>query len=131
MGVATLIFTYGTLKQGFSNHALLQDLISTGDAAFVRAARTPSPSSAGPTASPSSSTSPTLATASPTRSTPSPGWATSRGLKVIFSFHLISHDSTSALFSFSISKLMIYTCTQKQCDIPYTLRLLCFILSIC
>ncbi|KAG6429404.1 hypothetical protein SASPL_107455 [Salvia splendens] len=43
MGVvaeATLIFTYGTLKQGFSNHALLQDLISTGDAAFVRAART-------------------------------------------------------------------------------------------
>lgn len=43
MGVpaaATLIFTYGTLKQGFSNHALLQDMISTGDAAFVGAART-------------------------------------------------------------------------------------------
>ncbi|GMI94245.1 hypothetical protein like AT3G02910 [Hibiscus trionum] len=30
----TLIFTYGTLKQGFSNHVLLQDLIRTGDAVF-------------------------------------------------------------------------------------------------
>lgn len=43
MGVpaaATLIFTYGTLKQGFSNHGLLQDMMSTGDAAFVGAART-------------------------------------------------------------------------------------------
>ncbi|KAG8390482.1 hypothetical protein BUALT_Bualt01G0088000 [Buddleja alternifolia] len=31
---STLIFTYGTLKQGFSNHSLLQDLIAAGDAAF-------------------------------------------------------------------------------------------------
>ncbi|KAM6586457.1 hypothetical protein CsatA_009062 [Cannabis sativa] len=30
-----LIFTYGTLKQGFSNHVLLQDLITTGDALFI------------------------------------------------------------------------------------------------
>lgn len=30
-----LIFTYGTLKRGFSNHPLLQDLIRTGDASFV------------------------------------------------------------------------------------------------
>ncbi|XP_022747427.1 putative gamma-glutamylcyclotransferase At3g02910 [Durio zibethinus] len=29
-----LIFTYGTLKCGFSNHALLQDLMRTGDAVF-------------------------------------------------------------------------------------------------
>ncbi|GMI88762.1 hypothetical protein like AT3G02910 [Hibiscus trionum] len=29
-----LIFTYGTLKQGFSNHVLLQDLMRTGDAVF-------------------------------------------------------------------------------------------------
>ncbi|KAE8691275.1 putative gamma-glutamylcyclotransferase [Hibiscus syriacus] len=28
----TLIFTYGTLKQGFSNHVLLQDLMRSGDA---------------------------------------------------------------------------------------------------
>ncbi|KAK2658372.1 hypothetical protein Ddye_004905 [Dipteronia dyeriana] len=28
----TMIFTYGTLKRGFSNHTLLQDLIRTGDA---------------------------------------------------------------------------------------------------
>ncbi|XP_057774075.1 putative gamma-glutamylcyclotransferase At3g02910 [Salvia miltiorrhiza] len=43
MGVpaaATLIFTYGTLKQGFSNHALLQEMMASGDAAFVGAART-------------------------------------------------------------------------------------------
>ncbi|XP_047971902.1 putative gamma-glutamylcyclotransferase At3g02910 [Salvia hispanica] len=43
MGVpaaATLIFTYGTLKQGFSNHNLLQDLISSGDAAFAGSGRT-------------------------------------------------------------------------------------------
>ncbi|XWS58710.1 hypothetical protein CRYUN_Cryun08bG0057900 [Craigia yunnanensis] len=29
-----LIFTYGTLKRGFSNHVLLQDLMLTGDAVF-------------------------------------------------------------------------------------------------
>lgn len=31
---STLIFTYGTLKRGFSNHVLMQDLIKTGDAVF-------------------------------------------------------------------------------------------------
>lgn len=31
----TLVFTYGTLKQGFSNHGLIQDMISTGDAVFI------------------------------------------------------------------------------------------------
>ncbi|XP_052170845.1 putative gamma-glutamylcyclotransferase At3g02910 [Diospyros lotus] len=31
----TLIFTYGTLKQGFANHGLMQDLISSNDAAFL------------------------------------------------------------------------------------------------
>ncbi|XP_011084635.1 putative gamma-glutamylcyclotransferase At3g02910 [Sesamum indicum] len=30
-----LVFTYGTLKQGFSNHILLQDMIATGDATFL------------------------------------------------------------------------------------------------
>ncbi|KAL1565449.1 putative gamma-glutamylcyclotransferase [Salvia divinorum] len=43
MGVpaaATLIFTYGTLKQGFSNHNLLQELIASGDAAFAGSGRT-------------------------------------------------------------------------------------------
>ncbi|KAK0592271.1 hypothetical protein LWI29_016140 [Acer saccharum] len=30
----TMIFTYGTLKRGFSNHTLLQDLMRTGDAVF-------------------------------------------------------------------------------------------------
>ncbi|KAF8049181.1 hypothetical protein N665_2279s0003 [Sinapis alba] len=30
----TLVFTYGTLKRGFSNHVLMQDLIRTGDASF-------------------------------------------------------------------------------------------------
>ncbi|GLT95271.1 hypothetical protein SLE2022_129630 [Rubroshorea leprosula] len=30
----TLIFTYGTLKRGFSNHILMQELMRTGDAAF-------------------------------------------------------------------------------------------------
>ncbi|XP_071737423.1 putative gamma-glutamylcyclotransferase At3g02910 [Rutidosis leptorrhynchoides] len=30
----TLIFSYGTLKQGFSNHKLMQDLISKNDAVF-------------------------------------------------------------------------------------------------
>ncbi|KAK4256068.1 hypothetical protein QN277_008981 [Acacia crassicarpa] len=36
----TLIFTYGTLKRGFSNHVLLQDLIRSGEAAFVGVFRT-------------------------------------------------------------------------------------------
>ncbi|XP_062119706.1 putative gamma-glutamylcyclotransferase At3g02910 [Humulus lupulus] len=35
-----LVFTYGTLKQGFSNHVLLQDLIRTGDAIFIGNYRT-------------------------------------------------------------------------------------------
>ncbi|XP_047328006.1 putative gamma-glutamylcyclotransferase At3g02910 [Impatiens glandulifera] len=35
-----LIFTYGTLKQGFSNHGLLQDMIDTGDASFLGVYRT-------------------------------------------------------------------------------------------
>lgn len=39
-GEGTLIFTYGTLKRGFSNHPLLQDLIRTGDASFVGTYRT-------------------------------------------------------------------------------------------
>lgn len=43
MGVpdaAALVFTYGTLKQGFSNHALLQEMMATGDATFVASCRT-------------------------------------------------------------------------------------------
>lgn len=36
----TLIFTYGTLKRGFWNHTLLQDLMRTGDASFVGSYRT-------------------------------------------------------------------------------------------
>ncbi|XP_044949951.1 putative gamma-glutamylcyclotransferase At3g02910 [Hordeum vulgare subsp. vulgare] len=39
----TLVFTYGTLKRGFSNHGLLQDLTRAGDAAFVAAAATAEP----------------------------------------------------------------------------------------
>lgn len=35
-----LIFTYGTLKKGFSNHRLMEELISTGDASYVGAYRT-------------------------------------------------------------------------------------------
>ncbi|CAD5169743.1 unnamed protein product [Musa acuminata subsp. malaccensis] len=35
-----LVFTYGTLKRGFANHGLMQDLIRTGDAAFVGTAHT-------------------------------------------------------------------------------------------
>nr|XP_043628245.1 putative gamma-glutamylcyclotransferase At3g02910 [Erigeron canadensis] len=31
----TLIFSYGTLKHGFSNHKLMQDLISKNDAVFI------------------------------------------------------------------------------------------------
>ncbi|TVU44197.1 hypothetical protein EJB05_03632, partial [Eragrostis curvula] len=36
----TLVFTYGTLKRGFSNHTLLQELARAGDATFVGAATT-------------------------------------------------------------------------------------------
>lgn len=39
----SLVFTYGTLKRGFSNHGLLQDLIRSGDAAFVGASATAEP----------------------------------------------------------------------------------------
>jgi gamma-glutamylaminecyclotransferase len=39
----TLVFTYGTLKRGFSNHALLQDLSHTGDATFINTAATAAP----------------------------------------------------------------------------------------
>ncbi|KAK9272748.1 hypothetical protein L1049_003125 [Liquidambar formosana] len=35
-----LIFTYGTLKQGFSNHTLLQDMMLTGDATYIGVYRT-------------------------------------------------------------------------------------------
>lgn len=38
----TLVFTYGTLKRGFSNHPLLQDLAADGDAVFVGVATTAS-----------------------------------------------------------------------------------------
>ncbi|XP_027163985.1 putative gamma-glutamylcyclotransferase At3g02910 [Coffea eugenioides] len=37
---STLIFTYGTLKHGFSNHTLLQDMMASGDAAFLGLCRT-------------------------------------------------------------------------------------------
>ncbi|KAL2329267.1 hypothetical protein Fmac_022694 [Flemingia macrophylla] len=40
VGEGALIFTYGTLKRGFSNHNLLQDLIRAGDASFVGTYRT-------------------------------------------------------------------------------------------
>ncbi|GER50516.1 AIG2-like (avirulence induced gene) family protein [Striga asiatica] len=41
MGIpAALIFTYGTLKQGFSNHPLLQDMMAAGDVSFVGACQT-------------------------------------------------------------------------------------------
>ncbi|XP_020572194.1 putative gamma-glutamylcyclotransferase At3g02910 [Phalaenopsis equestris] len=46
MGAATadndqaVIFTYGTLKQGFYNHRLIQDMILAGDAAFLGIALT-------------------------------------------------------------------------------------------
>lgn len=39
-GDRSLIFTYGTLKRGFSNHALMQEIIASGDAALVGAALT-------------------------------------------------------------------------------------------
>ncbi|CAN4085529.1 unnamed protein product [Withania somnifera] len=32
---STIVFTYGTLKRGFSNHVLLQDMIAAGDASFL------------------------------------------------------------------------------------------------
>ncbi|KAF8762387.1 hypothetical protein HU200_009567 [Digitaria exilis] len=38
----TLVFTYGTLKRGFSNHPLVQELVQSGDASFVGAAVTAS-----------------------------------------------------------------------------------------
>ncbi|CAM0878248.1 unnamed protein product [Alopecurus aequalis] len=38
-----LVFTYGTLKRGFCNHALLQDLSLKGDAIFVGVSTTASP----------------------------------------------------------------------------------------
>ena len=38
--ISTLIFTYGTLKHGFSNHTLLQDMMASGDAAFLGLCRT-------------------------------------------------------------------------------------------
>ncbi|KAK6936511.1 Gamma-glutamylcyclotransferase, AIG2-like domain [Dillenia turbinata] len=36
----SLVFTYGTLKKGFSNHTLIQDMISSNDAKFVGIYRT-------------------------------------------------------------------------------------------
>ncbi|CAN1144016.1 Putative gamma-glutamylcyclotransferase At3g02910 [Linum perenne] len=39
----SVIFTYGTLKRGFPNHHLLQDLISTNDAEFISACATVQP----------------------------------------------------------------------------------------
>ncbi|XP_010558617.1 PREDICTED: putative gamma-glutamylcyclotransferase At3g02910 [Tarenaya hassleriana] len=36
----TLVFTYGTLKRGFSNHVVMQDLIRSGDASFRGVYRT-------------------------------------------------------------------------------------------
>ncbi|XP_021860047.2 putative gamma-glutamylcyclotransferase At3g02910 [Spinacia oleracea] len=35
-----LIFTYGTLKKGFSNHRLMEELLTAGDATYVGAFRT-------------------------------------------------------------------------------------------
>ncbi|OVA02939.1 AIG2-like [Macleaya cordata] len=36
----TLVFTYGTLKHGFPNHGLIQDMIRTGDAVYLGVYRT-------------------------------------------------------------------------------------------
>ncbi|CAA6669662.1 unnamed protein product [Spirodela intermedia] len=36
----TLVFTYGTLKQGFSNHGLVQEMIRSGEASYVGVYRT-------------------------------------------------------------------------------------------
>ena len=35
-----MIFTYGTLKRGFSNHPLMEQLMASGDAVFLRTCRT-------------------------------------------------------------------------------------------
>ncbi|KAF8044432.1 hypothetical protein BT93_A2426 [Corymbia citriodora subsp. variegata] len=35
-----LVFTYGTLKKGFHNHRVLQELMATGEAAFLGRCRT-------------------------------------------------------------------------------------------
>ncbi|KAK3020306.1 hypothetical protein RJ639_046518 [Escallonia herrerae] len=37
---STLIFTYGTLKHSFSNHALLHDMMATGDVTYLGLCRT-------------------------------------------------------------------------------------------
>jgi gamma-glutamylaminecyclotransferase len=42
-GDRTLVFTYGTLKRGFSNHKLLEALIQSNHASFVGPAATSSP----------------------------------------------------------------------------------------
>lgn len=39
-GEGAVIFTYGTLKRGFSNHGLMQEMIRSGDASFIGPART-------------------------------------------------------------------------------------------
>lgn len=39
-GDGAVIFTYGTLKRGFSNHGLMQEMIRSGDASFLGPART-------------------------------------------------------------------------------------------
>ncbi|PKA47700.1 Putative gamma-glutamylcyclotransferase [Apostasia shenzhenica] len=36
----TVVFTYGTLKQGFSNHVLMQEMIRAGEASFLGPGRT-------------------------------------------------------------------------------------------
>ncbi|MQL81861.1 hypothetical protein Taro_014325 [Colocasia esculenta] len=41
-GQQTLVFTYGTLKQGFSNHCLFQEMICSGDASYVNVHHTAS-----------------------------------------------------------------------------------------
>ncbi|KAJ0970795.1 hypothetical protein J5N97_018754 [Dioscorea zingiberensis] len=38
-----VVFTYGTLKRGFSNHVLMQDLILAGDATYLGHAITATP----------------------------------------------------------------------------------------
>ncbi|KAL2921459.1 hypothetical protein RDABS01_012950 [Bienertia sinuspersici] len=35
-----LVFTYGTLKKGFSNHRLMEELIASGDASYIGAYKT-------------------------------------------------------------------------------------------
>lgn len=39
-GDGAVIFTYGTLKRGFSNHGLMQEMIRSGDASFLGPAGT-------------------------------------------------------------------------------------------